>query len=192
MPHQEGVSIFTVDTLFLVTMNAYQNNISQYAVVPWDEPVFNPGGSFDFFIHAYVAPLDGYYQWVVLLSKNKFGKHTHWFTFHNKIMEMQWDAGFNCMLHLADLMEINFFLFSVTLQEFYDFQNCGVQNKRNSFGFETCSQSKQGTCCFPCCHFSTILKPRATNSVTKNIFILRISLHQFDLTEIFRSVARRS
>ena len=62
MQHQEGVSIFAVDTLFLVTMNAYQNNISQYAVVPWDEPVFNPGGSFDFSIHAYVAPVDGYYQ----------------------------------------------------------------------------------------------------------------------------------
>ncbi len=56
------VVVFAVDSLFLVTLNTHENSISHDDIVSWDEPVLNPGSSFDFSIHAYVAPVDGYYQ----------------------------------------------------------------------------------------------------------------------------------
>ncbi len=55
-------SEFSVDSLFLVTLREHDNPVIHGGVVPWDTDDINPGGHFDFSLHAYVAPVNGYYQ----------------------------------------------------------------------------------------------------------------------------------
>ena len=54
--------LFAVDSLFLVTLSAYHNNVSHHEVVPWDLDPINVGGHFSLTLHAYIAPVNGYYQ----------------------------------------------------------------------------------------------------------------------------------
>ncbi len=46
----------------MVTMREHDNSIGSDGDIPFDEEVINVGGHFDFSIHAYVVPVDGYYQ----------------------------------------------------------------------------------------------------------------------------------
>ena len=57
-------TLFPIDTLFMATISS--NNTLTYLsdgdVIPWGETPFDPGNNFDLSLHAYVAPVDGYYQ----------------------------------------------------------------------------------------------------------------------------------
>ncbi len=59
--------MIAVDTLFLATISPPDVAMQNLGMIPWDSAPINPGGNFDTSLHAYVAPVDGYYQYISLM-----------------------------------------------------------------------------------------------------------------------------
>ena len=47
---------------FLATITQNEVSVNRGDPVPFDDAPINPGGHFDTTLHAYVVPMDGYYQ----------------------------------------------------------------------------------------------------------------------------------
>ena len=64
LPEKENtfLTLFCADdSLFMATLSS-DLYVANWDVIPWDLAPINPGNNFDTSLHAYVAPVDGYYQ----------------------------------------------------------------------------------------------------------------------------------